>query len=138
MLVVGCQRHVGSTHRFSEPIADRASRYYFISRAAGAIILIGRQRATARQGGTEDNHYFVDLVADAIVAAATRPRAPGRDVFDAAGLRGVSAAAAGGAVRGIAAALSPANPEGRAPRTRAPTSGTPPRSVASGGAPLRA
>jgi len=32
--------------------------------------LIGRQRATARQGGTEGNHYFVDPVAGAVVVAA--------------------------------------------------------------------
>src|SRR5215472_2792561 len=73
LLVVGCRRHVGSTHQFSESITDRVSRYSFISQAAGAIIssiLIGRQRATARQGGTEGNHYFVDPVAGAVVVAA--------------------------------------------------------------------
>src|SRR5215472_10942700 len=72
MLVVGCRRHVGSTHQFSQSIADRVSRNSFISQAADTIIasiLIGRQRATARQGGTEGDHYFVDLVAGGVVAA---------------------------------------------------------------------
>jgi len=88
---------------------------------------------------TEGNHYFIDLVAGAIAATATiGPCAPVGDVFDTARLNGVRAAPAGGAVRGIAGAVSPASQEGRAPRTRAPTSGTPPRSAASGGAPLPA